>query len=513
MPAEKKCAQMQRFSQRSKKIATFLIVATVLISLTAAMASTPLRVAAATHPIEYQVSCSPSMVNDGTSLNYFKAHGFSVVYLVVPDKQTYKTELATIKSLGMKPIIDIEIPIWDGGKLAKTPIDSFATYFQSLKDAGWQYVASEGGRDGDLTYLAQFFKGYVNYNCDKCGLWGSAWTPPYKHPFTVSNSWESFYTTEWTYIKQGATEAAALGKQNGILAGVWGSAGGVDYNPILTNSKNGVYSDAAPSYTYMLDWSYSNGIGFNHFHVFFGLSQTLTQYKALGFEQVVTALQASYPAIGSAPQLSLSASNPSPAVGESYTLSGYLSDSNGKALANKPIDIWVRHDGDNGIRWKTITTDSNGYYGTSASSTQKAYIRTVFKGDSAYAGSSSDLVTVTPRVPTLTLTASTTTPLVGQSYTLSGVLRDGNGKALANKPIDIWVRHDNDNGIRWKTMTTDSNGYYGTSCLFHSKSLYTDCIYGRQRLRPRIQRPHDGDADHALITLLAGQRFFSKATQ
>ena len=69
-------------------------------------------------------------------------------------------------------------------------------------------------------------------------------------------------------------------------------------------------------------------------------------------------------------------------------------DSTGKALANKPIDIWVRHDGDNGILWKTMTTDSNGKYSTTASSTQKAYIRTVFKGDSSYAASMSSLVTI-----------------------------------------------------------------------------------------------------------------------
>jgi hypothetical protein len=141
--------------------------------------------------------------------------------------------------------------------------------------------------------MAQFFKGYVNYNCDQCGLWGSTWTtPPYKDSFTVMNSWESYYTSEWPYIQQGATVAASSGKQNGILAGVWEYSGSVDYNPILTNSKNG----GSPSYKSMLDWSYANGIGFNHFQVWCGLnSQGLSRYKALGFEQVVADLQTYYP--------------------------------------------------------------------------------------------------------------------------------------------------------------------------------------------------------------------------
>ena len=90
------------------------------------------------------------MVDDGTSLTYFHQHGFTAVVLVVPDNKTYQTELNTIKSFGMTPIIDVELPIWNGGQLQSTPITSFGSYFQSLKNAGWQYVASEGGRTGDL---------------------------------------------------------------------------------------------------------------------------------------------------------------------------------------------------------------------------------------------------------------------------------------------------------------------------------------------------------------------------
>ena len=177
------------------------------------------------------------------------------------------------------------------------------------------------------------------------------------------------------------------------------------------------------------------------------------------------------------PSLSLSVSNPSPAVGQSYTLSGLLRDSAGRPVANKPIDIWYRHAGETtGHLWKTVYTGTDGKYSTTAASSQTVYLRAVFMGDSAHARSYSNFVTVTPGRTTLTLTASTTTPLSGQSYTLSGSLSDGNGKALANKPIDIWVRHDGDNGKLWKTMTTDSNGKYSTTAS-STKKAYIRTVF------------------------------------
>jgi hypothetical protein len=235
------------------------------------------------------------MIDDGSSLAYFKAQGFSVAELVVPDTGTtnaYQNELNTIKALGMKPVIDVEIPIWDGGQLSGTPITSFHDYFQSLQNAGWQYVASEGGRQGDLAYMKQFFQGYVNYNCDQCGLWLDV----YKNPFTFTNSWESYYTGEWPSIQSGSQQAAALGIQNGILAGVWGNVGGD--NQILANSVSG----SGLTYKSMLDWSYANGIGFTSFCVWCGSNaQGVSLYKSIGLDTVVANLQTYYPATTSAP--------------------------------------------------------------------------------------------------------------------------------------------------------------------------------------------------------------------
>src|SRR5674536_240533 len=343
MPPDKKSPRMQHLHRFSGAFVAILLLVVVFCSV--ATITTPSVVAATTHPIEYQIGCLPSMVNDG-SLDYFKAHGFSVVYLVVPDTGTYQAELNKIKSLGMTPIIDVEVVIWNGGKLQSTPITSFASYFQSLKNAGWEYVASEGGRAGDLDYMAQYFKGYVNYNCDQCGLWKDV----YKHSFTVANSWESYYTSEWSYIQQGAKEAAALGKQNGILAGAWEyGSDGKDYNPILTNSKNG----GSPSYKSMLDWSYSNGIGFSSFHVWCGSnSQGLSRYKELGFEKIVADLQVYYPAASAwSPVSGQLASGTGPAV--------CSQDANSLDLFVQGTDhaLWYRHyqSGSGWSSWKSLS--------------------------------------------------------------------------------------------------------------------------------------------------------------
>ncbi|HEX7514002.1 MAG TPA: hypothetical protein VF393_00195 [archaeon] len=286
-------------------VLALLLVATITAPATAASTQST---ATQTHPIEYQIGCGQAMIWDG-SLEYFKEHGYSTVHLVVRDQKTYQAELTKIKSLGMKGIIDIEIPIWDGGRKKNVPIEQFAPYFKSLKAAGWEYVASEGGREGDANYIAQYFTGYVNYNCDQCGLWKNM----HLQSGTVMNSWESFYPQEWKYIQQGTKESAAVGKKNGILAGVWGGSS----NPIRQNSLSG----GSPNYKEMFDWSYANGVGFNHFHVWCSISSNgLASYRQLGFEQIVAELQKTYPATTSASSAaSASKATPTPTVKATVT--------------------------------------------------------------------------------------------------------------------------------------------------------------------------------------------------
>jgi hypothetical protein len=216
-------------------------------------------------------------------------HKFNTAQLIVPDTGIYLNEINKIKAMGVpNVIVDIEQPIWAGGNQAGTPIGNFANYFQQLKSIGVTRVSSEGGRDGDLDFIGKYFQ-YVNYNCDQCGLWKDF----YKHPATVMNSWESYYTWEWDSIKIGVQQAAPLGKKNGILAGVWG----VSENPILgaTQKNDGsglTYYDEAK-------WIDANG-GLDHFAVWGGLNPyMLGRYRSNGFEPIVAKMQSMYPPRGS----------------------------------------------------------------------------------------------------------------------------------------------------------------------------------------------------------------------
>ncbi len=352
-PQHETRVRVNRRTQRCKKFASLLLLGTMLVTLTTATANvagiTPLAtnataaqplVGATTHPIQYWIGCAPSMVTSA-NLNYFIQQGFTAVVVVVPDSQTYQTQLTTIKSLNMLPIIDIEMPIWDGGQLQSTPISNFSGYFQSLKTVGWQYVASEGGRSGDLAYMQNYFKGYVNFNCDQCGLWKNV----YVDPFTVANSWESYYPSEWPYIQNGSKQAAALGIQNGILAGTWANNGGD--NQIYANSVSG---SGTPSYLSMLNWSYANGIGFNSFQVWCGDNPSgLSQYKTLGFDKIVANLQTYYPPTSSA-------SIDSPWSG----LGGQLASGTGPAVCAQnanSLDLFVQ--GTDGALWHKSYTGSS----------------------------------------------------------------------------------------------------------------------------------------------------------
>jgi hypothetical protein len=137
--------------------------------------------------------------------------------------------------------------------------------------------------------------------------------------------------------------------------------------------------------------------------------------------------------------LTLAASTTTPDANTNYNIFGVLTDSTGKALTNKPVDLWVRHDDDNGKLWKTMTTDGAGKFSTVANSARTAYVRTVFKGDSAYIGSKSNLVTIKPvikpaAVTTIDLSVSDTHPLLGDVVTFTAQLKAGD-KPLADKSL------------------------------------------------------------------------------
>ncbi|MDD1725471.1 MAG: hypothetical protein LUQ34_01130 [Euryarchaeota archaeon] len=269
-----------------KKLAALLLVllcGSSAVCLPVASAITPTITSTAPAPsdmtptryLDYRVSLAPDQISNDT-IGYFKAHGFTTVVLVAAEAIPYDKELQKIKQLGMYPILDIEVVIWNGGNNKSTPITEFDKVFATWREAGWWNVATEGGRSGDFDKLKEYFPQITFFNCDKCGLWKDG----YRNPYVTEMSWETYYPSEIASIQRGALISYNLGKPQGITAGVW-----------EPNNENLNYS----TYKELLDWSYANSVGFTHFNVFFGLGATLADYQRLGFESIVAKLQEDYP--------------------------------------------------------------------------------------------------------------------------------------------------------------------------------------------------------------------------
>ena len=69
----------------------------------------------------------------------------------------------------------------------------------------------------------------------------------------------------------------------------------------------------------------------------------------------------------------------------------------------------------------------------------------------------------TPTVDTsITCTVDNSTPIIGQTYHVTGVLQTVTGTKLAGKPIDVWYSTDNEGtwNVAYAYCTTDANGNY-----------------------------------------------------
>lgn len=215
-----------------KKLAVLLLVllsGSSALYLPVASATTPTITTTApaisdvtpTPHLDYRVSLAPDQISNDT-IGYFKARGFTTVVLVAAEALPYDKELQKIKQLGMYPILDIEVVIWDGGKKKSTPITEFDAAFTTWKEVGWWNVATEGGRSGDFEKLKDYFPEITFFNCDKCGLWKDGlWKEGHRNPYVTEMSWETYYPSEITSIQRGALISYNLGKPQGITAGVW----------------------------------------------------------------------------------------------------------------------------------------------------------------------------------------------------------------------------------------------------------------------------------------------------
>ena len=97
----------------------------------------------------------------------------------------------------------------------------------------------------------------------------------------------------------------------------------------------------------------------------------------------------------SATSVALTTSNANPASGESYTLSGTLKDSNNAGLANKAVQFYWHYDGQ--TDWTpgpTVQTTSTGSFSWSDYDTKNVTYKAAFAGESSYAASTSNVVTI-----------------------------------------------------------------------------------------------------------------------
>ncbi|MEI7826679.1 MAG: Ig-like domain repeat protein, partial [Euryarchaeota archaeon] len=158
-------------------------------------------------------------------------------------------------------------------------------------------------------------------------------------------------------------------------------------------------------------------------------------------------------------------------VGQQFSLNGYLTDRNGNKLAGKKIGIyWLTSDTPL-VAWKTVYTDSSGYYQCDVFSDKLAteQYQAKFAGDSQYLPADSKIWTVTWKFqPQLSLQASSSSLSVGQTVTFTGDLKNQTGfrpgEPLRNRIVTLYWRNDpNSDWNTGPTTTTDQNGYYSFS--------------------------------------------------
>jgi len=162
-------------------------------------------------------------------------------------------------------------------------------------------------------------------------------------------------------------------------------------------------------------------------------------------------------------KLTLSITPTNPAAGQSFTMSGTLTDASGNRLPNKALNIDCQiPDGSWHFR-ANIKTDANGDYSWTYSGGEQNqgqyYYEVIFFGDDTYSTNTTvqELAIGTLTPVTLTLNTNIANPGTGQSFTLSGKLTDANGNPLSGKEIDLY---DTDTFGITNTKYTDQNGAY-----------------------------------------------------
>ena len=328
--------------------------------------------------IEYQIMLPPEAITNGL-IQYFAANGFTTCYLIADqgsNANNYATELAIIKALGMKPILDMEMIVgqtWDWGAFT-----DFEPYFIQMAAAGWEYVSSEagwrvinGGANQDcVAFVRQYFKGFINYHINRgemtfgYGVGDPHTTPPggasppiggiYIDQGTTANVWECYSDDMmWRAIMPGTDASAVVGISCGILAGAWAASWNEVWINSLANTApiQGVNTSTGNTYQSIMDWSYGAGVGLSYFAIDASWPAAFYNYNDMGFPGLITDLQSSYPPAGTnnliaptilAANLTLSESKNTDST---YTFTGQLTELvSQNALVNAPVRLDISVD-------------------------------------------------------------------------------------------------------------------------------------------------------------------------
>ena len=176
--------------------------------------------------------------------------------------------------------------------------------------------------------------------------------------------------------------------------------------------------------------------------------------------------------------LSLNTSNTNPAPTQNFTLSGYLTATNGNPVSGAQIDLWRQASGEPMVWQASRLTGTNGYYSFVWSEAQPGEFSYMVASeayqDFAISTASLNMTVGTLRPTVLSATTSNANPAVNQSFILSGYLKDNTtGTPLSGKQITLLRKDPTGAWTSLGTTATTTNGSYSFTRSEASTGLYT----------------------------------------